>query len=505
MKIVIVTLWSLLLFAGSNQLFAIAGNMGGGSGTAEKPYLIEDIDDFDEFAANSEYWTGGAYTTLRCDIDLSGRIYNKAIIAPDTDNATWGIQPISYQGVFEGNGKIISNMYIDTQDTENCYLGLFGGIATGGIIQNLTISSYTITSNNTSNHTSNMGGICGIITEGAIKNCHTTGSISGIKLAKAGGLCGNSESSNIQDSSAAVTINAGIYAQSIGGFCGSILYGSVSNCQASGSITVDMFGSYLGGFTGGNVCSTNDCKSITSITCKKSSTHIGGFCGANTTPDGNIKKCHANGDITTGDHCEKIGGFCGNNTGTISLCYSKGSIDIDYFSSHIGGFTGMNSISNQPGIIQDCYATCSITGTQDIYAVGGFIGENENNIFSSYENLIINCYSTGSIAITSGNMILGFGQTEHKSENCFWDTDSSGIADSYSNHNGLPYGLSTEQMQMASTFINAGWDFVNLWTIGENQTYPVLRKAPGTDINGDGIVNLFDLQLLAASWLNQTN
>jgi hypothetical protein len=52
-----------------------------------------------------------------------------------------------------------------------------------------------------------------------------------------------------------------------------------------------------------------------------------------------------------------------------------------------------------------------------------------------------------------------------------------------------------------STFTDAGWDFVEIWGIGENQTYPFLRTEPAGDSNHDKKVDLLDLAILASHWL----
>jgi hypothetical protein len=62
-------------------------------------------------------------------------------------------------------------------------------------------------------------------------------------------------------------------------------------------------------------------------------------------------------------------------------------------------------------------------------------------------------------------------------------------------------GESTEDMQTESTFTDAGWDFINVWGIGENQTYPYLRTHLAGDINKDGLVNFLDFSILAEQWM----
>jgi hypothetical protein len=56
-------------------------------------------------------------------------------------------------------------------------------------------------------------------------------------------------------------------------------------------------------------------------------------------------------------------------------------------------------------------------------------------------------------------------------------------------------------MKKESTFTDAGWDFVEIWNIGENQTYPYLRIYPAGDINHDDKVNFYDLAITSEHWM----
>jgi len=47
------------------------------------------------------------------------------------------------------------------------------------------------------------------------------------------------------------------------------------------------------------------------------------------------------------------------------------------------------------------------------------------------------------------------------------------------------------------------WDFINVWNIGENQTYPYLRTNSASDLNKDRVVNLIDLSILAEQWMRE--
>ena len=72
--------------------------------------------------------------------------------------------------------------------------------------------------------------------------------------------------------------------------------------------------------------------------------------------------------------------------------------------------------------------------------------------------------------------LLGRGASDMVAE-CFWDTQTSSQIES-----GGGTGLTTAEMQTASTFLDAGWDFIDetengtddIWWILEGQNYPRL-------------------------------
>ena len=90
---------------------------------------------------------------------------------------------------------------------------------------------------------------------------------------------------------------------------------------------------------------------------------------------------------------------------------------------------------------------------------------------------VTNCYSTGMV---SGETKVGglIGDAEFIStSNCFWDVNASRQAQS---DGGT--GLTTSLMHTATTFLEAGWDFVDetangtedIWKISEGLDYPRL-------------------------------
>lgn len=81
---------------------------------------------------------------------------------------------------------------------------------------------------------------------------------------------------------------------------------------------------------------------------------------------------------------------------------------------------------------------------------------------------------------------------------CFWDIESTGQSESAGGE-----GKSTAEMQTLSTFTEAGWDFVEIWNIGQGQTYPFLRRYPIGDLNYSGGVDMFDFAIFAEHWLDR--
>jgi hypothetical protein len=122
------------------------------------------------------------------------------------------------------------------------------------------------------------------------------------------------------------------------------------------------------------------------------------------------------------------------------------------------------------------YSTGPVAGEHE---VGGLVGSN-------YSGNVAMSYSVGAV---SGNEAVGglVGRSRYESSSgrvyegrtvkSFWDIETSGQATS---DGGT--GLTTTEMQTATTFLDAGWDFVDetengtddIWWILEGQDYPRL-------------------------------
>ena len=171
-----------------------------------------------------------------------------------------------------------------------------------------------------------------------------------------------------------------------------------------------------------------------------------------------ITNCYATGNVS-GDLY--VGGLVGWNSDPITNSYAMGSITGN---DKVGGLVGWNDWA-----ITNCYSAGPVTGTTD---VGGLVGWNKGTI--------TNCYSAGSVV---GNIFVGglVGWTIiwewGAVTDSFWDIETSGLLSSAGGT-----GKTTAEMQMQSTFAEAGWDFVDetengtrdIWWILEGQDYPRL-------------------------------
>jgi hypothetical protein len=199
--------------------------------------------------------------------------------------------------------------------------------------------------------------------------------------------------------------------------------------------------------------------------------------------------CYAVGDVTGESLCS--GGLVGDNYfGEIIDCWATGTV---HAFKCTGGLVGWNERSS----IDNSYSIGDVNGNSSI---GGLVGEDDRGSIS-------NCYSTGTVSGTSDTGgLVGNYSVYSTVAGSFWDTETSGTTDGVGNIEPDPNGVAgktTSEMQVMSIFVDAGWDMVNVWDIGENQTYPFLRIHLPSDINKDGETNLYDLAILALNWLGQ--
>ncbi len=209
---------------------------------------------------------------------------------------------------------------------------------------------------------------------------------------------------------------------------------------------------------------------ITNLTIHSSTTDFGIGLFGSIQVNGWVKNLGLeNVSITAGDDSFRIGGLGGSNWGYITCCYVSGSISVAGESWDVGGLVGFNH-----GDIIYCYTTCSIFHGHNTKLIGGLVGSNYGKITQ--------CFASGSMVSEGdstelGGLVGSNAQPDYFINSCFWDVETSGLSES---DGGI--GLTTAEMQTVSTFLEAGWDFVDetangqedIWWINEGQDYPRL-------------------------------
>jgi hypothetical protein len=206
----------------------------GGSGTTASPYKIATRADLLTMSATPSDW--GKKFMLTADIDLSGVVFTRAVIAPDTDNATDWFQGTIFSGVFDGNGHLIRNLTLE--GAEGDFAGLFGYIGNGGEVKRLGLKNATVTGR------AFTGGLCGYLWYSQISESYVSGAVSG--TAYVGGISGYNWIGQIYQSYASGTVSGTDY---VGGFCGENWEGVIRECYAVCAVTGD---GLIGGFCGNN-------------------------------------------------------------------------------------------------------------------------------------------------------------------------------------------------------------------------------------------------------------
>ena len=298
-----------------------------GDGSVGNPYKISTAAELAWFRDQVNSGNNTISATLTKDIDLSEFCHAKDGTTY-TDELSW--TPINwYQGTFDGNGKTISNLYINA--TSN-YTGFFG-YAYAGSIKNITFDNARV--KNTGGYNFGIlagnagsciieniktlancsvegedyvGGIAGVA-NGNISNCENRATVKGIR-SLGGVVAAYSGNSITSCANYGVVTGSG---ESVGGIAGYFNSGTIQNSANYGDVTGT---SYVGNLIGlaqecnlnnvlgtGNVTATSaELAGLLVGTIKKSSSAASGILAYNSSA-----KLTINGTEQTGDAVKAIG------------------------------------------------------------------------------------------------------------------------------------------------------------------------------------------------------
>ena len=366
----------------------------GGSGTADDPYQIATAEDLMLLGETPDDYD--KHFILTADIDLDpdlpgGKVFHRAVIAPDTNADKSGHQGFAFNGVFEGNGHMISHLTVEGTS----YLGLFGQLSTVATVKTLNLTDARITGS---------AGAIGIVVGenfGDVTGVHVSGVVTG-RMA-VGGVAGRNAGLGweaggyLQDCSSAATVTGH---EDVGGVVGDNR-GSVTHCHSSGEIVGDH---RVGGLIGQNrkyyetdwprvAC----CGSTSAV---NGDTYVGGLIGEHR--KGVVTQCYAAGAVSGN---ENVGGLLGKMEGGDLLSHSFSTATV-HGGRLVGGLLGTSG-----GCVTHCYSAAVVTADEG--PVGGLVARD------------------GALDITA----------------CFWDVEVSGQT---SSAGGV--GRTTSEMQSIQTY-----------------------------------------------------
>ena len=310
-----------------------------GNGSVDKPYEISTAAELAWFRDYVNKESQFASAMLTDDIDLS-EFCHAADAATNTEELSW--DPIGngkmYCGTFDGNGKTIRNLYINTTYIFRGFFGYanggsiknitfdnakvkntnkFGtGILTGGF-ETCTIENIKILANCSVEGTENTGGIAGA-GAGYISNCENRAKVNGTN--NVGGIVGSSSDNTISSCAnyGAVTGTE----SNVGGMVGFFISGTIQNCANYGDISgADCVGNQIGY---ASICNLNNVLGIGNVTATTSQSGLlaGVIWDSSSTAAGILAynssaKLTINGIEQTGDAVKAIGISSLSSTGRI--------------------------------------------------------------------------------------------------------------------------------------------------------------------------------------------
>ena len=159
-----------------------------------------------------------------------------------------GTSSRGYIGIFDGNGKTVSGIYINDS---SYYQGLFGYVSSGGTVQNLgVVNSYVFSSDF-------VGGVVGD-NNGTVQNCYNTGAVAAASsLAYVGGVVGFNGGTvqNCYNTGVVTGTNDRAY---VGGVVGAN-NGTVQNCYNTGTVSASGDDANIGSIVGGSYDTVTNC------------------------------------------------------------------------------------------------------------------------------------------------------------------------------------------------------------------------------------------------------
>ena len=245
---------------------------GGGAGEPNDPYLIYTGEQLNAIGDEPNDWD--KHFKLMADVDLSEYTAADFNIIGFYLSGDFGKMP--FTGVFDGNGRKISNFSYASEDTGSA--ALFGFVT--GVVKDLAL----IDPNIDAGTESSVGSLIGLLSDsGLVFNC----------CAEGGSVSGNED---------------------VGGLVGSNHYGgTITDCYSTSNVSGNRF---VGGLVGSNRSTMTNCYAAGNVSANED---VGGLVGWN--DYGTIANCYSVGSVRgpgSSGAGPGIGGLVGSNTNSIN-------------------------------------------------------------------------------------------------------------------------------------------------------------------------------------------
>ena len=328
------------------------------------------------------------------------------LIVKRVNNLTIGQGNNPFNGIYDGNGYYIKDIFIDNNLDNQALFSvnygtirnvklidsyISGGYMTGGIVsENYGVVTACYTNAQVIGKGDNTGGIASYNNQ-EINNCYVDAVIMGYDFI--GGIAGeNDENGRIIDSYASGIVNGD---SKVGGICG-INMGHIESVYNDAIVRGN---EYLGGIVGvndnsgyiynsynesniigsnivGGICGINmgHIESVYNDAIVQGNEYLGGIVGVNDN-SGYIYNSYNEGDIIGSNI---VGGICGINIGLVESSHNLGKVSAQY--DYVGGIAGYVDY----GTIRECINIGELRADGNI---GGITGRIENGVIAKCINL----------------------------------------------------------------------------------------------------------------------
>ena len=275
-----------------------------GNGEVDSPYIITTAEELKWFRDEVNRGRNNICAKIADNVEVidMSTVCHAADKSQNLEEKSWvpigNKNIVKYRGTFDGNGKTITNLYINASQTSQNNMGLFG-YTYQSTIKNLTFENANVT-----NTQSNTGILVGKAGYGS--------TLQNIKISKTCQIKGGNYTGGIAGELDGNAYNCVNYAtvqgiKFVGGFWGmySRKGNSITACANYGNVTAsgEMAGGLVGYFRGGTI---QDCANYGDV---KGTNHVAGMAGF--VSDGKVQNVFSYGNISVTNKTQNVGMFFG--------------------------------------------------------------------------------------------------------------------------------------------------------------------------------------------------